>query len=107
MSLSNPFSSSSGSPNLSSSEMKSAIVQQLQSEAAMNNARMLMEKLNSNCFEKCVPTPGSSLSSGEQSCIKTCMEKYISLWNATSQSYVSRLKQENEKNGSSGSGGVF
>ncbi|EFQ99429.1 mitochondrial import inner membrane translocase subunit tim13 [Nannizzia gypsea CBS 118893] len=102
MSLSNPFGSTSSSSNISSSEMKSAILQQIQAEAAMTNARTLMEKINSNCFEKCIPSPGSSLSSNEQTCIKTCMEKYISLWNTTSQAYSARLREENEKNGMGG-----
>ncbi|EGD87436.1 hypothetical protein H112_05980 [Trichophyton rubrum D6] len=97
MSLLNPFSSSSNGSDMSSSQIKSAIVQQLQSESAMNNAKMLMEKLNSNCFEKCIPTPGSSLSSNEQTCLKTCMEKYIALWNTVSQTYVARLKTEGAK----------
>lgn len=30
--------------------------------------------MNEVCFEKCLPKPGSSLSSGEQSCFTSCME---------------------------------
>ncbi|KAF3482741.1 mitochondrial intermembrane space translocase subunit Tim [Arthroderma uncinatum] len=102
---------------MSSADMKSAIKQQLQSESAMNNARILMEKLSSNCFDKCVPSPGSTLTSNEQSCLNTCMEKYISLWNTTSRAYIARIGQEREKGGlvssdptigaSSGNGGIF
>jgi hypothetical protein len=30
--------------------------------------------MNDVCFEKCIPKPGSSVSSGEQSCFTSCME---------------------------------
>ncbi|PGH15754.1 hypothetical protein AJ80_05462 [Polytolypa hystricis UAMH7299] len=116
MSFSSPFSSSS-SPGDSSSgssstsaEMKSAIIQQLQSESALTNARTLMEKLQENCFDKCIPNPpGSSLSSKEQTCLTTCMEKYIQLWNATSRAYIAQVGQQREKAGFSQSGdsGMF
>ncbi|KAI1911987.1 protein translocase subunit [Ophidiomyces ophidiicola] len=112
MALSNPFSSSdapSASRNATSADMKAAVMQQVQAEAALNNARALMEKLNMNCFEKCVPTPpDSSLSSKDQACLKSCMEKYISLWNATNKAYIGRLNREAQSgrlNGDSSFGG--
>ncbi|EER39467.1 mitochondrial import inner membrane translocase subunit TIM13 [Histoplasma capsulatum H143] len=97
MSLSNPFSdnSSSVSPQ-TSADTKSAIISQVQQESALNNARSLIGKVNENCFEKCVPSPGSSLSSKEQMCLTACMEKYIQLWNATSRAYGARVNQEHK-----------
>ncbi|KLJ07659.1 hypothetical protein EMPG_16885, partial [Blastomyces silverae] len=88
MSLSNPFSQSgsSASPQ-TSADVKSAIISQVQQEANITNARSLITKVNENCFEKCIPSPGSSLSSKEQTCLTACMEKYIQLWNATSRAY--------------------
>ncbi|KAL2014402.1 hypothetical protein VTN00DRAFT_1927 [Thermoascus crustaceus] len=74
-------------------------MKQIQAEAAMTNARALMSKLNEHCFDKCIPTPGSSLSSGEQSCLSTCMEKYISMWNTTSRTYIARVGKESKKMG--------
>ncbi|PGH30637.1 hypothetical protein GX50_06589 [[Emmonsia] crescens] len=120
MSLSNPF-SQSGSPSSpqTSADTKSAIISQVQHEAALNNARALIGKVNENCFEKCIPTPGSSLSSKEQTCLTACMEKYIQLWNATSRAYSARMSQEHKATGAggsspfggsgsgSGSGGIF
>ncbi|KAL2004286.1 hypothetical protein VTN02DRAFT_4011 [Thermoascus thermophilus] len=91
-------SSSSSAPN-SSEELKTALMKQIQAEAAMTNARALMSKLNEHCFDKCIPTPGSSLSSGEQSCLSTCMEKYISMWNTTSRTYIARVGKESKKMG--------
>ncbi|EAS34360.3 mitochondrial intermembrane space translocase subunit Tim [Coccidioides immitis RS] len=103
MAISNPFASDSSPQSTTSAEMKAAIIQQLQSESAITNARTLMEKINSNCFEKCISSPpGSTFSSKDQTCLTACMEKYISLWNATSRAYVSRLSREQEKSGLGG-----
>ncbi|PGH09048.1 hypothetical protein AJ79_05777 [Helicocarpus griseus UAMH5409] len=113
MSLTNPFSSSPSSSPQNSTEMKSTIMAQIQQETAMSNARALITKVNENCFEKCIPTPGSSLSSKESACLTSCMEKYIQMWNATSRAYITRIGQEQKAAGigggagALGSGGVF
>lgn len=52
------------------------------------------QKLQENCFDKCVPKPGSSLSSGEQTCMTTCMEKYMAAWNQVNSAYINRIRQE-------------
>ncbi|OJJ47117.1 hypothetical protein ASPZODRAFT_132062 [Penicilliopsis zonata CBS 506.65] len=83
----------------SSEDVKAAIVKQLQQEAALANARILIAKVNEHCFERCIPAPGSSLSSGEQTCLSSCMEKYISLWNVASKTYVGRATSESKKVG--------
>ncbi|KAK2836952.1 hypothetical protein FQN49_006559 [Arthroderma sp. PD_2] len=98
MSMSNPFSTGL-TANSSSAEIKAEFIKQLQAESAMVNARSLVEKINSNCFEKCVPSPpGASLTSKDETCIKTCMQKYISFWNTTNRAYVGRISQEAGKN---------
>ncbi|KAJ4363504.1 protein translocase subunit [Neocucurbitaria cava] len=73
---------------------KTQIMRQVQQEAAMQNARMLVEKLNEHCFERCVPKPGTSLSKGEETCFTSCMEKYMSAWNTVSKQYVARIQRE-------------
>ncbi|KAJ5758587.1 Mitochondrial import inner membrane translocase subunit tim13 [Penicillium odoratum] len=83
----------------SSADVKANLVQQLQQESAMTNARALIQKINENCFEACVPTPGSSLSAQENSCLTTCMEKYINMWNITSRTYINRIGVESKKMG--------
>lgn len=50
--------------------------------------------MNENCFEKCVPKPGSSLSSSEQTCFTSCMEKYMAAWNQVNSAYIQRIKKE-------------
>ncbi|KEQ89711.1 hypothetical protein M438DRAFT_242072, partial [Aureobasidium pullulans EXF-150] len=71
-----------------------AIKQQVAQEAAVANARQLVEKLNEHCFERCIPKPGSSLSSGESTCYSQCMEKYMSAWNVVSKQYINRIQRE-------------
>ena len=100
-------------------DSKMQIMRQVQQEAAMQNARMLVEvpnthapiptqssnqalqKLNEHCFERCVVKPGTSLSSGEEGCFKSCMEKYMSAWNTVSKQYVARIQKESAAGGMS------
>jgi len=61
------------------------------------------QKLNEHCFERCVPKPGSSLSRGEETCFKSCMEKYMDAWNTVSKQYVARIQKEAREQGAGGS----
>ena len=95
---------------------------QVRQEAAMTNAQAIdrgmnstrdvgsvllssAQKVNEHCFEKCVPKPGSSLSSGETTCFTQCMEKYMAAWNTVSRQYITRIQQESAKG--PGGGGMF
>ncbi|QKX59892.1 uncharacterized protein TRUGW13939_07034 [Talaromyces rugulosus] len=98
------FGSSSSTPagaEPGSTELKNALMKQVQAEAAMTNARALVSKINENCFDRCITSPGSSLSSGETSCLSSCMEKYISVWNTTSRTYINRVQLETKNMGGS------
>ncbi|KAI9675413.1 MAG: protein translocase subunit [Caeruleum heppii] len=90
----NPFGAGSDS-----GDPKTAIMNQIKQEAAITNARQLIEKLNENCFQICVPKPGSSLSKGEQTCYSNCMEKYMASWNTVSRQYINRIQQDQGKGG--------
>ncbi|PUU72280.1 Tim10/DDP family zinc finger protein [Tuber borchii] len=63
-------------------------------QSNIENARTLIEKINEKCFEKCIPKPGGSLSSGESTCLTTCMQKYMQAWNVVSQAYITRIKSD-------------
>ncbi|KAF2477545.1 uncharacterized protein BDR25DRAFT_206573, partial [Lindgomyces ingoldianus] len=80
-------------------DQKTQVMRQIQQEAAMQNARMLVEKLNEHCFERCVPKPGTSLSKGEESCFTACMDKYMQAWNTVSKQYVARIQKESQQGG--------
>ncbi|KAI4212129.1 MAG: hypothetical protein LQ351_005159 [Letrouitia transgressa] len=84
----------------SSSDPKTAILNQIRQEAAVNNARLLITKVNSHCFDKCVPSPGSSLSRKEEGCFTQCMEKYMDTWNTVSRQYIARVQRSSEAGGS-------
>ncbi|ORY70167.1 Tim10/DDP family zinc finger-domain-containing protein [Pseudomassariella vexata] len=79
---------------MNSESVKAEVIKQVRTQYAMNNARELIEKVNEHCFQKCIPKPGSSLSSGEQICFTQCMEKYMSAWNQVSTTYIKRLQRE-------------
>lgn len=66
----------------------------IQQQQNLENARALIERINDSCFEKCVPKPGSSLSSAEQKCLGDCMGKYMAAWNIVSQSLIGRIKRD-------------
>ncbi|KAI9880208.1 MAG: protein translocase subunit [Pleopsidium flavum] len=83
----------------SSNDPKTSIMNQVRQEAAVANARQLIEKLNEHCFEKCIPKPGSSLSRGEETCFTHCMEKYMAAWNTVSRQYIARIQQEQGRGG--------
>ncbi|EED15508.1 mitochondrial intermembrane space translocase subunit Tim13, putative [Talaromyces stipitatus ATCC 10500] len=99
MSFFGSSSSSKSSEDASSTALKNALMQQVQTEAAVANARTLVSKINENCFDRCIPTPGSSLSSSESTCLSSCMEKYINVWNTTSRAYISRVQKESKRMG--------
>ncbi|KAI5362073.1 Putative Tim10-like domain superfamily protein [Septoria linicola] len=83
------------------SDAKQQIMDQVRQQAALANARALVEKLNEHCFERCVPKPGNSLSSGESTCYTACMEKYMKSWNVVSQQYLGHVQKQ------AGSGNQF
>ncbi|KAK3375184.1 Tim10/DDP family zinc finger-domain-containing protein [Podospora didyma] len=84
---------------MDSESVKRAIIKQVLTESNMANARQLIEKINDNCFDKCIPKPGSSVSSSEQTCITQCMEKYMAAWNQVNSAYLRRIQQEVGNNG--------
>ncbi|EME45151.1 hypothetical protein DOTSEDRAFT_117937, partial [Dothistroma septosporum NZE10] len=75
------------------SDPKQQLMDQVRQQAALANARALVEKLNEHCFERCVPRPGASLSSGESTCYTHCMEKYMSAWNTVSKQYLGHVQK--------------
>lgn len=52
------------------------------------------QNMNEECYAKCVPKPGTSFSSGEQTCFTKCIEKYMATWNQVNAAYIERVKQE-------------
>ncbi|KAJ4304442.1 protein translocase subunit [Collariella sp. IMI 366227] len=79
---------------MDSESVKKTIIRQTLLATNTTNARTLIENINEQCFERCVPKPGGSLTSGEENCMKQCMEKYMAAWNVVNASYIRRIQQE-------------
>lgn len=79
---------------MDSQSIKEEVIKQVKQQYAMTNAKELIEKINEHCFQKCVPKPGSSLSSGEQTCFTQCMEKYMAAWNQVNTTFIERIQRE-------------
>jgi len=51
------------------------------------------QTVREKCFEKCVPKPGTSLSSGEQTCIAKCTDRYVDATRAISNVVLQAYSQ--------------
>ncbi|KHJ31832.1 putative mitochondrial import inner membrane translocase subunit tim13 [Erysiphe necator] len=78
----------------SSQDQKAAVMRQVRDEATLANGKQLIEKVNDNCFEKCIPKPGAALSTSETSCLTQCMEKYMMAWSIVHRQYTNRIAIE-------------
>ncbi|KEF60253.1 uncharacterized protein A1O9_05103 [Exophiala aquamarina CBS 119918] len=104
--ISSPFSNASSSSAQPPSEIRQKIQNAIAMQSSVENAKFLIQKVNENCFEHCIPAPGSSLSSKEQGCLSSCMEKYIEAWNLTSRTYNNRLHRDSLAAGGPGLAGA-
>ncbi|PHH61116.1 hypothetical protein CDD81_778 [Ophiocordyceps australis] len=76
----------------SASELaKVFIMQQARLETNHQTLKLLGELVNKNCYAKCVPKPGSSLSSSEQSCTNMCVAKYIKTWDHIQATMIAKV----------------
>lgn len=50
--------------------------------------------VNKNCFAQCVASPGSSLSSRENTCLSYCAQKYLKSFNIVSEECVKIVQQD-------------
>lgn len=83
--------------NSSKEQKKESIISQVKKEMALANATQLLEKINSNCYDKCVPKPGSRLDSNEEKCLGNCADKYMNSYNIVSRSLIGRLQKESNQ----------
>ncbi|KAK9321229.1 Tim10/DDP family zinc finger-domain-containing protein [Lipomyces orientalis] len=76
--------------------IKENLQAQILQEIALTNATELISKISNNCYEKCILTPGSSLSAVDTACLDQCSEKYIQAWNIISRRYLARVQSESK-----------
>ncbi|KAJ6780740.1 hypothetical protein PWT90_04303 [Aphanocladium album] len=77
-----------------SGSIKNAVIQQVLEESNLANARTLIENVQTNCFEKCIFKPAGSLSKSDETCVTTCMEKYMAAWNQVNATFIARVRRE-------------
>ncbi|KAK9240132.1 Tim10/DDP family zinc finger-domain-containing protein [Lipomyces kononenkoae] len=76
--------------------IKENLQAQILQEIALSNATELISKISNNCYEKCILTPGSSLSAADTACLDQCSEKYIQAWNIISRRYLARVQSDSK-----------
>ncbi|KAF4571386.1 protein translocase subunit [Pleurotus pulmonarius] len=84
----------SSSPPADMASRKEALMDSVRSEVALANAQELINKTNEKCYLKCVPKPGTSLSSSEQTCLSRCLDRYMEAFNICSRAYIGRINKE-------------
>ncbi|OXC67388.1 mitochondrial import inner membrane translocase subunit TIM13 [Cryptococcus neoformans] len=92
--MSSFFGSGAASPSNDMTVRKEQMKQSIQQELAIANAQQLINKINENCFAKCVTKPSTSLSSSQESCLSQCMTLYMAAFDQVSRSYVARISKE-------------
>ncbi len=53
----------------------------------------LFTTIRDKCFEKCIQKPGTSLSSGESSCIAKCSDRYMDATKVIAQTVVQQSQK--------------
>lgn len=82
---------SSPSPSMGSKSPE-AVMQQVQAQLSQAYAEEFIETLRVKCFDKCITKPGSSLGSGESSCISRCVDRYMEATAIVSRSLFSQQR---------------
>merc|ERR1711953_388731 len=75
-------------------QQKDELMRNVQAQVALANMQELLTKVTDKCFKKCISSPSSSLSGGDQKCLAMCMDRYMDAFNIVSRSYTQRISQE-------------
>ncbi|KAH7328513.1 mitochondrial import inner membrane translocase subunit TIM13 [Stachybotrys elegans] len=78
---------------MDSATIKERLKKEMVENSNVANARLLLDKLQDNCFQSCIQKPGTSLSSSDQTCFTNCIDKYIQAWNTVNNSYINKIRQ--------------
>lgn len=57
-------------------------------------AETLLTKATEKCYAKCVTSPSTSLSSKEEKCLGSCLERYFEAFNLISSTYIRRISEQ-------------
>ncbi|KAI6103864.1 Tim10/DDP family zinc finger-domain-containing protein [Pisolithus croceorrhizus] len=76
---------------------KEAVMNSIRSEIALVNVQELINKATEKCFAKCVPKPGTSLTSSDEACLARCLDRYMEAFTVVSKSYTARISRESSQ----------
>ncbi|CAB3407270.1 unnamed protein product [Caenorhabditis bovis] len=77
-----------------SPEQQEQVIAGVKQQAALSNAQNLVTDISEKCTNKCITSPGTSLSNGEKQCLQRCMDRFMESWNLVSQTLQKRLQEE-------------
>ena len=86
------YSTGGSSSGMSSADLQNSL-DLMRKQAAVQTAQEMVKVMTEKCFQKCISTPGSSLSSSEQRCVTQCTERFFDSWNTISRSFMQSRQQ--------------
>ncbi|KAN0093079.1 Tim10/DDP family zinc finger domain containing protein [Tylopilus felleus] len=72
---------------------KEALLNAIRAEINLATAQELISKTSEKCYAKCVPKPGTLLTSSEETCLARCMDRYLEAFNIVSRTLTNRANQ--------------
>ncbi|KAF6000606.1 Timm13p [Cyanidiococcus yangmingshanensis] len=76
-----------------SASQRAELEDRVKSEMLRQAFQDLVQRVTEKCFEKCVTKPSSSLTSGEQTCLAKCVDRYIEAMGVVSKAMVERQQR--------------
>ncbi|VDM65291.1 unnamed protein product [Strongylus vulgaris] len=88
-------------------EQQQQVIAGVKQQAAIANAQNLITDLSEKCTQKCISSPGTSLSNSDKQCLQRCMDRFMDSWNLVSQTLQKRLQEELASSGAFQGGPTF
>ena len=84
-----------GMPDMNnlSTEQRQAVMQQIAQNAGQAAMQELLSTASHKCFDKCVTSPGATLSNKEQTCLAMCYDRYVQSIEVVKQGIMDRQNQ--------------
>ncbi|KAK4526364.1 hypothetical protein GAYE_SCF23G4278 [Galdieria yellowstonensis] len=73
-----------------SPEERNQVEERVKNEMLRQVFQELVQTISEKCFLKCITKPGSSLTSGEQTCLAKCMDRYLDAMGIVSKTLIER-----------------
>ncbi|VDN56504.1 unnamed protein product [Dracunculus medinensis] len=75
-------------------EQQNQLISGLKQQVAVLNAQAIIGELSQKCTQKCIVSPGGSLTNSEKQCLQRCMDRFMDTWNLVSVALQKRLQDE-------------